>query len=157
MSTSTEATQGPATPTVDEARLAEESSRKIARFVKRKRAGSIQIVLDADRSNPETITLPQPALHLLADILTEMARGNAVSVVPIHAELTTQEAADFLNVSRPYLIGLLTRGEIPHRQVGSHRRVRLDDLTAYKQRIDDARRKVLDELAAQAQELNMGY
>ena len=104
-----------------------------------------------------TVSIPTSALRLLLDVLTEIGQGNAVSIIPIHAELTTQEAADVLNVSRPFLVQLLEKGDIPFHKIGTHRRVRYQDVIAYKNRIDAERRKALDELAAQAQELGMGY
>jgi excisionase family DNA binding protein len=97
------------------------------------------------------------ALRLLVAALTEIGEGNAVSIIPIHAELTTQEAADVLNVSRPFLVQLLERGEMPFHKIGTHRRVRYVDVIAYKERIDSDRNKSLDALAEQAQELKMGY
>ena len=85
-------------------------------------------------------------------ILEEMARGNAVTVIPVHAELTTQEAADMLNISRPSLIQLLDQTKIEYRRVGTHRRVRFDALMKYKRQAETARRAVLAELAAYDQE-----
>ena len=101
------------------------------------------------------LILPRHALSLLRDLLSEMAQGNAVTIVPTHAELTTQEAANILNVSRPFLIKLLEEGEIPHHKVNKHRRIRFDDLMAYKKRQTMRSAKALDDLAQQAQELGI--
>jgi excisionase family DNA binding protein len=145
----------PVAPTEDDSRQAQESVRRLAPHLAARRGLRIQIVEDGQPK--ETLAIPAAALRLLADILTEMAQGNAVTLIPIHAELTTQQAANVLNVSRPFLVRLLERGEIPHRKVGTHRRVLFQDLLDYKHRIDAAREATLEELAAQAQELGMGY
>lgn len=101
--------------------------------------------------------IPVAAYRLLLQILAEMAEGNAVTVIPLHREMTTQEAADFLEMSRPSLIKLLDQGEIGFRKVGKHRRVLFKDVADYKHRSMADRRAALDELAKQAQELGMGY
>lgn len=133
-----------------------ESRRQLAAFLSTKlEAQRIEIVDDEQRLH--TLQLPVFALRLLDEILSELAMGNAVKVVPIHAELTTQEGADLLNVSRPHLVKLLDESVIPHTKVGRHRRVKFADLMAYKQRRDAESRQAMDELAAQAQELGMGY
>jgi len=103
------------------------------------------------------IPIPKEALSLLVEILAQMGKGNAVKIVPIRKELTTTEAADILNVSRPYLVELLNSGQIPFRSVGNRRRILLQDVLNYKNNIDAKREQILAELAAQAQELNMGY
>jgi excisionase family DNA binding protein len=115
----------------------------------------IEIVLH--REKEMKIALPKSAVRVLIEALTYISEGREVVVKPLNEELTTQKAAEFLRVSRPFLIKLLESGEIPFRKVGKHRRVSLSDLENYKQRIDEKRIKVLAELAEQAQNLGMGY
>lgn len=103
------------------------------------------------------VELPTSALRLLLDILAELAHGNAVKVVPVHAELTTQEAADLLNVSRPHLVKLLEANALPFHKAGKHRRVRFDDLMRYKAERERTSEQAMDVLARDAQELGLGY
>ena len=145
------------TPTPDETIIAQESSRRLARFVATRRKRSLQLRIQPEDAPEESVSIPESAFRLLNDILTQMAKGNAVTLIPIHAELTTQQAANILNVSRPYLVEQLEKGVIPHRKVGTHRRILFKDLMEYKETLDRNRLKTLDELAAQAQELNLGY
>jgi excisionase family DNA binding protein len=139
-------------PTKEEAEIATESSRRLARFP-RPRNARVQI----DDEGGDVVTIPLSAYRLLAEILTEMSKGNAVTFIPVHAELTTKKAADMLNVSRPFLIGLLNKGELPFRTVGSHRRIKFEDVVNYKRAMQERSEKALDELAAQAQDLKLGY
>jgi excisionase family DNA binding protein len=99
--------------------------------------------------------LPEPLLQVLVQAARELARGNAVAIVPLSKELTTQEAADILNVSRPYLIKLLEQGDIPFVKTGTHRRVRLSDLLAYKRIRDAERRRGLARLTQMSQEMGL--
>src|SRR5262245_60301575 len=142
------------TPTETDAALAKESGRRLAAHLGRTEELHLEVRSDAAS---EELVLPAPALRLLVHLLTEMGRGHSVSLTPIHAELTTQQAADLLNVSRPHLVKLLDEGAVPSRKVGTHRRVRLEDLLAYKREFLAQRHAALDELQALSQELDMGY
>jgi excisionase family DNA binding protein len=117
--------------------------------------GQERVRLVVDETDGETLVVPRGAVELLARVLAHMAAGRGVSVVPSHAELTTQQAADMLNVSRPFLIGLLDAGEIDYRKVGKHRRVRAASLLDYMRRDDHRRREAADELSALTQEIGL--
>jgi len=112
----------------------------------------VRLVFD---DGDETLAVPRAAVELLARILAHMAAGQGVSVVPSHAELTTQQAADLLNVSRPFLIGLLDAGQIEYRKVGKHRRVKAASLLAYLRADDQHRREAADELSALTQHMGL--
>lgn len=146
----------PYMPSEKDVELARTSSRILSALAS-KRTQSIDISLEAENHRSIHVTVPVSAFKLLIDILIQMSEGNAVTLIPIHAELTTQQAADLLNVSRPYLVRLLEEKKIPFRKVGTRRRILYQDLMGYKAKIDAERRKVLDELAKEAQELDMGY
>jgi excisionase family DNA binding protein len=141
----------PALPSKAEALLARQTIQALASR-KRTPAPLRLRMLDAPTG---TIKIPAPAVSMLVRILEEMARGNAVTLIPVHAELTTQEAADMLNISRPSLIQILDEGKIDFRKVGTHRRVRLEALLDYKRKTDADRRAVLAELAAYDRELGI--
>lgn len=144
----------PVLPSGDEASLAERTRRKLAEHFRVQEHFKLRLLDEAGLAT-ETVELPASAGQLLLDILQHMARGNAVTLLPIHAELTTQQAADLLNVSRPHLIHLLDDGKIPSHKVGSHRRIRAEDILAYKREMHRKRREVLKELAAHDQELGL--
>jgi excisionase family DNA binding protein len=139
-------------PTETDASLARETSRLLAPRMRSKAPLRLRVV---GAAKEETLQIPAPAVQMLVRILEEMARGNAVTLVPVHAELTTQEAANMLNISRPSLIQLLDEGKIEYRKVGTHRRVRFGALVAYKRQADAERRAALAELAAYDQEIGI--
>lgn len=104
-------------------------------------------------NDSESIMVPRVAMDMLVQVLANLAAGQGVTLVPAHAELTTQQAADLLNVSRPFLIKLLDENEISYRTVGTHRRIQASSLMEYKARDDAQRRKTADELSAMTRAL----
>ena len=140
-------------PSEADAGIAKETSRLLA--TRLKKGGPIQLRILGGSSKQTTVKLPAPAVGLLVRMLEEMARGNAVTIMPVHSELTSQEAADMLNISRPSLIQLLDEGKIEYRKVGTHRRVRFESLMKYRRQVEAARRAALEELAAYDQELGI--
>jgi len=148
--------QTPLPPAEREVAAAVQGQRTLAAYLETGHETQRIEIFDKD-DNAHTVELPTSALRLLVDILGELALGNAVKVVPIHAELTTQEAADMLNVSRPHLVKMLENGELKFTKTGRHRRVLFADLMAYKTKRDQLSAAAMDALAQQAQELRMGY
>lgn len=140
-------------PSTDESQQARDASQALARILEDTQH-SVQV--GTGNSN-ERFDLPESAARLLLRILSEMATGNAVTMVPVHAELSTQEAASLLNVSRPHLVKLLEQGEIDYHKVGVHRRVQAQDVLAYQQRRTVAKREAREELTAIAADHGLGY
>jgi len=141
-------------PSAQDAALARASGQLLSRYTQGH--GPLMLrVRDAGQDQP--LELPKGAAALLMDILEAMATGRGVTLIPENAELTTVQAAEILSVSRPFLIKLLEESAIPHRKVGKHRRIRMEDVMAYKARIDREREAVLDQLVTDAQAQDMGY
>lgn len=144
----------PVLPDPRDIELAVQSSQKLAALFAKKKENEPVAIHIADG---EQIVIPFGGIKLLIELLSEMASGNAVRLIPIHKFLTTQEAADLLNVSRPYLIKILEKGEIPFEKVGSHRRIKAEDLFKHKSEMEQNKNTALDELSKQTQDLDMEY
>ena len=135
-------------PTDRDAALADKAGRTLDALV-----GGPQPV--SARFGTETIDIPTPAVRLLREVLDQMANGRGVALTPLHTELTTRQAAELLQVSRTHLVQLLDEGRILFRKVGSHRRVRVEDILAYRRETESRRREALDELTTRDQELGL--
>ena len=146
-----------APPTAADARLALESNRRLTTLLAARPKKTLRVRIEPENESEESISIPVTAFRLLNSILAEMAKGDAVALIPVHAELSTQQAAQILNVSRPFLIEQLEKGVISYRKVGTHRRVMFKDLMEYKQTMDRNRLNALEELSAIDQELGLGY
>jgi excisionase family DNA binding protein len=119
--------------------------------------GETRMSLRPEGGHEVEVVLPAEAVHLLVRILTHMASGSAVTVLPVQAELTTQHATDLLGVSRPYLVRLLDEGKLPFHKVGTHRRVRAADVMAHQRQRHVRSKRLLDDLTEEAQSLGLGY
>src|ERR1700680_2911538 len=144
----------PVAPTEADMQLARDSARQLAPQLA-KANGTTQLRVVEPDGDSEAVAIPTAAFRLLVTILAQMASGNAVRLIPHHAELTTQEAAELLNVSRPYLVRLLDEERIPHRKVGTHRRILFKDLMAYRAEHRRARGAALDDLTRLSQEFGL--
>lgn len=143
-------------PGVVDARDAQRALRRINSYLSRTAHSDedIQVHLETGATD-EALVLPRPVAEMFASMLAALANGQGVQIMPVDAVLTTQQAADMLNVSRPYLIGLLESGEIPYKLVGRHRRIRLADLRQYLREDDAKRKEAADELMELDQELGL--
>jgi len=139
------------TPTEAEAKVAGESGRTLAAHLS---DAGLKLAVKNGAGSTELV-IPGPAARLLIDLLNELGQGNAVALDTVLPELTTQQAADLLNVSRPYLVRLLDEAVIPSRKVGTHRRVLREDLLGYKRENDRKRLQALDDLTALGQEIGL--
>jgi excisionase family DNA binding protein len=115
------------------------------------------ITLTNDTGEGPTVEVPPAALKLIGELLGAMSEGRPIVLMPTEQELTTVEAANFLNVSRPFVIKEMETGRLPHRKVGSHRRVALEDLLVYAQKMRVQQGAALDRLAENARELGLDY
>jgi excisionase family DNA binding protein len=140
----------------DDQRIALRSMRRLKGIISKLHAASPGIKIKIQESD-ESITIPKKALSLLITILSNMSEGKSITIIPTDSEVSTQQAAEMLNVSRPHLIKLLENNTIPFKKVGSHRRILLRDLVTYEKSLQRTREEKLKFLSAQAQELNLGY
>ena len=135
-------------PTDRDAALADRASRTLDTLIDGPQPLSARI-------GAETVDIPTPAVRLLREVLDQMAHGRGVALTPLHAELTTRQAAQLLQVSRTHLVQLLDGERIPCGRVGSHRRIRVEDILAYRRALESRRLDALDELTARDQELGL--
>jgi len=115
------------------------------------------IMLTTDTGEHPTVEVPPAALKLIGQLLGAMSEGRPLVLMPTEQEFTTVEAANFLNVSRPFVIKEVEAGRLPHRKVGSHRRIALEDLLDYAQKMRTKQTSALERLADNARELGLDY
>ncbi|MER5504807.1 helix-turn-helix domain-containing protein [Streptomyces sp. NPDC002766] len=143
-------------PGVIKAQDAERALRRLNDYLDSTKGSNEDIQVHLETGTQEDVlVLPRPMAEMFAAMLAALASGKGVRVMPVDKELTTQQAADMLNVSRPYLIRLLDDEKIPYRKVGRHRRIRLEDLRDYKREDDQRRHDAANELAQLGQDLGL--
>jgi excisionase family DNA binding protein len=138
-------------------RIAKAFIAQVHRSPKKGKRGDVDFAEIKIQESGSFLRIPKKALSLLFDILDNMAEGKSITIIPSDAEVSTQQAADMLNVSRPHLVKLLEDGAIPFKKVGTHRRIELKHLVEYEKALKENRNEKLDFLAKQAQDLNLGY
>jgi excisionase family DNA binding protein len=135
----------------DEADVDRDAARRVARHIRETDGAELMV----RTGSGEMEKMPHAVARLMASMLEEMAEGHTVALVSNGEEVSTSVAAAFLGVSRPHVVKLIETGLLPRRMAGSHRRVRLTDLAAYKRNVVDRRRAFLDEIADEAQEAGL--
>ena len=151
MLTLMEQAREPFVATDEEALIAREAADKLRPLAEGRADVELRVAERADI----VVSLPARAVEMIVEFLAAMAERKPVSILPHTAELTTQQAADILNVSRPYLVGLIDGGKIPHRMVGTHRRILMSDLMSYKKESVGARQKAIRSMVEEAQKLGL--
>lgn len=139
-------------PTPDEIQKARLATQTLAKLADKR--GALSLRLRQKENGEVAVELPPAVSRMVMELLMLIGKGEAVTLVPIGAELTTQQAADMLNVSRPFLIKLLVEKQIPYHTVGTHRRIRAEDVFSYKHKRDQKRAKALDELGKLGQQID---
>ena len=143
----------PIRPGPEDVQLANRSARQLAAYTKN---NALKLRIVENGQDGDMLELPASAVQLMVQLLKEMGKGHAVTLIPHHAELTTQQAADLLNVSRPFIVELCDTGKLPFSRFGSHRKIRFSDLITFKEQSLSDSHQALDELANMHQKMG-GY
>ena len=141
--------------TKHELEMARVAQRCIMEALDHSRAAAI--TLTTDKGEHPSVEVPPAALKLIGQLLGAMSEGRSITVMPANREFTTVEAAHFLNVSRPFVIKEIEEGRLPHRMVGTHRRIAFDDLVKYASAMREKQTAALERMADNARELGLDY
>ncbi|MFU8861634.1 MAG: helix-turn-helix domain-containing protein [Cyclonatronaceae bacterium] len=143
-------------PSREDQQIAQENVKKLSKITGKHKKSAKAIEIEVSGGH-ELVKIPVSAFRFLNTIVKHMAQGRAVSIIPSDAEVTTQQAADMLNVSRPHVVKLVEKGDLPFHKVGSHRRIKLKDLEKYRARMEKKRGEALTELTRISQEMDLDY